>query len=82
MIRKIQFFAHLVISLNLALAGLRLGLKNRQVGEFLVSLIFMWAGFVRTGLGFGGAALGLPLMLLVGASPVYWLPPVSEVPAT
>ncbi|VVH59330.1 hypothetical protein BSPCLSOX_273, partial [uncultured Gammaproteobacteria bacterium] len=26
----------------------------------------MWAGFVRTGLGFGGAALGLPLMLLVG----------------
>jgi hypothetical protein len=30
---------------------------------FLVSLIFMWAGFVRTGLGFGGAALGLPLML-------------------
>ncbi len=41
---------------------------------FLVGLVFMWAGFVRTGLGFGGAALGLPLMLLVGASPVYWLP--------
>ncbi|ORU91153.1 MAG: permease [Cycloclasticus sp. symbiont of Poecilosclerida sp. N] len=41
---------------------------------FLVSLIFIWAGFVRTGLGFGGAALGLPLMLLIGASPVYWLP--------
>ncbi|CAC9453776.1 hypothetical protein BHECKSOX2_1233 [Bathymodiolus heckerae thiotrophic gill symbiont] len=43
----------------------------------LVSLIFMWAGFVRTGLGFGGAALGLPLMLLVGASPVYWLPVIG-----
>jgi hypothetical protein len=42
-----------------------------------VSLIFMWAGFVRTGLGFGGAALGLPLMLLVGASPVYWLPVIG-----
>lgn len=41
---------------------------------FLVGLIFLWTGFVRTGLGFGGAALGLPLMLLVGASPVYWLP--------
>ncbi|SMN11063.1 hypothetical protein SPBRAN_1278 [uncultured Candidatus Thioglobus sp.] len=41
---------------------------------FLVGLIFMWAGFVRTGLGFGGAALGLPLMLMIGASPVYWLP--------
>ncbi|SHE19735.1 hypothetical protein BBROOKSOX_1604 [Bathymodiolus brooksi thiotrophic gill symbiont] len=37
----------------------------------------MWAGFVRTGLGFGGAALGLPLMLLIGASPVYWLPVIG-----
>jgi hypothetical protein len=44
---------------------------------FLVGLIFLWAGFVRTGLGFGGAALGLPLMLLVGASPVYWLPMIG-----
>ncbi len=44
---------------------------------FLVSLIFMWAGFVRTGLGFGGAALGLPLMLLLGGSPVYWLPVIG-----
>ncbi|SMN15849.1 hypothetical protein CRYPA_1825 [uncultured Candidatus Thioglobus sp.] len=43
-------------------------------GLVLVGLIFMWAGFVRTGLGFGGAALGLPLMLLLGGSPVYWLP--------
>ncbi|MBT6966901.1 MAG: sulfite exporter TauE/SafE family protein, partial [Candidatus Thioglobus sp.] len=25
----------------------------------LVSLIFLWTGFVRTGLGFGGAAIGL-----------------------
>ena len=40
----------------------------------LVGLIFLWTGFVRTGLGFGGAALGLPLMLLIGGSPVYWLP--------
>ena len=30
-------FAQLVISLKLALAGLRLGLKNRQVGEKWVS---------------------------------------------
>lgn len=44
---------------------------------FLVGLIFLWTGFVRTGLGFGGAALGLPLMLLVGASPVYWLPMIG-----
>jgi uncharacterized membrane protein YfcA len=40
----------------------------------LLGLIFLWTGFVRTGLGFGGAALGLPLMLILGASPVYWLP--------
>jgi hypothetical protein len=31
------FAAQLVISLNLVLAGLRLGLKNRQVGEKWVS---------------------------------------------
>ena len=40
----------------------------------LIGLIFVWTGFVRTGLGFGGAALGLPLLLLIGGSPVYWLP--------
>jgi hypothetical protein len=40
----------------------------------LIGLIFVWTGFVRTGLGFGGAALGLPLMLLIGGTPVYWLP--------
>ena len=32
---------------------------------------------MRTGLGFGGAALGLPLMLLIGASPLYWLPVIG-----
>ncbi len=40
----------------------------------LLGLIFIWTGFVRTGLGFGGAALGLPLMLLLGESPIFWLP--------
>ena len=37
-------------------------------------LLFMWAGFVRSGLGFGGAALGLPFMLIIHDQPVYWLP--------
>lgn len=41
---------------------------------FLIGLIFIWSGFVRTGLGFGGAALGLPLMLLIHNQPVFWLP--------
>lgn len=40
----------------------------------LIGLIFVWSGFVRTGLGFGGAALGLPLMLFIYNQPVYWLP--------
>ena len=40
----------------------------------IISLIFIWIGFVRTGLGFGGAVLGLPLLMLVGGSPIDWLP--------
>lgn len=40
----------------------------------LIAVIFIWTGFVRSGLGFGGAALGLPLMLFIYDQPVYWLP--------
>lgn len=40
----------------------------------LTGLVFIWAGFVRSGLGFGGAALGLPLMLFIYNQPIYWLP--------
>ncbi len=40
----------------------------------LAGLIFVWSGFVRSGLGFGGVALGLPLMLLVFDKPLFWLP--------
>ena len=42
-----------------------------------IALIFIWTGFVRTGLGFGGAALGLPLMLFVQNNPLLWLPIIS-----
>jgi len=38
------------------------------------ALIFVWTGFVRSGLGFGGAALGLPLLLLVVDDALVWLP--------
>lgn len=37
-------------------------------------LVFIWSGFVRTGLGFGGAALALPLMLFIYDQPLYWMP--------
>ena len=40
----------------------------------LVALIFVWIGFIRTGLGFGGAVLGLPILMLIGGSPIDWLP--------
>ena len=40
----------------------------------LIGLIFIWTGFVRSGFGFGGGALGLPLMLFVYNQPVFWLP--------
>ncbi len=41
---------------------------------FLICLLFIWTGFVRSGLGFGGAALGLPLMLMLYDQPLFWLP--------
>jgi len=44
---------------------------------FLVALLFVWTGFVRTGLGFGGAALGLPLMLFIVPDPLLWLPVIG-----
>ena len=40
----------------------------------IIGLIFVWTGFVRSGLGFGGAALGLPVLLFLDDRPVYWLP--------
>jgi len=43
----------------------------------VVCLLFVWTGFVRTGLGFGGAALGLPLMLFVRPDLLLWLPVIG-----
>ena len=42
-----------------------------------IALLFVWTGFVRTGLGFGGAALGLPLFLFINNQPLFWLPIIS-----
>ncbi len=44
---------------------------------FFIGLIFIWTGFVRTGIGFGGAALGLPLLLLVDDEPLIFLPVIG-----
>jgi uncharacterized membrane protein YfcA len=42
-----------------------------------IVVIFIWTGFVRTGIGFGGAALGLPLLLLVEDQPLFFLPIIA-----
>jgi len=50
-------------------------MDNLELWQYLATgLIFVWTGFVRSGLGFGGAALGLPLLLLVVDNPLIWIP--------
>lgn len=43
----------------------------------LIGLIFVWSGFVRSGLGFGGAVLSLPFLLLVLDEPLVFLPIIA-----
>lgn len=43
----------------------------------LIGVIFVWSGFVRSGLGFGGAVLALPFLLLVLNDPLVFLPIIS-----
>lgn len=40
----------------------------------LIGIIFIWSGFVRSGLGFGGAVLSLPFLLLIKDDPLVFLP--------
>jgi uncharacterized protein len=44
----------------------------------LISLIFVWSGFVRSGLGFGGAVLSLPLLLMISNQPLLFLPVIAS----
>lgn len=43
----------------------------------LIALTFVWSGFVRSGLGFGGSVLSLPFMLLIDDRPLVYLPIIS-----
>lgn len=43
----------------------------------LISVIFTWSGFVRASLGFGGAVLALPFLLLVLNDPLVFLPLIA-----
>jgi hypothetical protein len=40
----------------------------------LIGLLFIWSGFVRSGLGFGGSVLSLPFLLLIVDDPLVFLP--------
>ncbi len=52
-----------------------LQLLDLSAAQFAAAgLIFVWSGFVRAGLGFGGAVLSLPLLLMVVDQPLFWLP--------
>lgn len=43
----------------------------------LIALVFVWSGFVRSGLGFGGAVLSLPFLLLIDNEPLVFLPIIA-----
>ena len=43
----------------------------------LIAIVFMWSGFVRSGLGFGGAVLSLPFLLLIDNQPLVYLPLIA-----
>lgn len=43
----------------------------------LIALAFVWSGFVRSGLGFGGAVLSLPFLLLIYDEPLVFLPIIA-----
>jgi uncharacterized membrane protein YfcA len=43
----------------------------------LIGLVFVWSGFVRSGLGFGGAVLALPFLLLIVNDPLIFLPIIA-----
>lgn len=44
---------------------------------FLIAIVFVWSGFVRSGLGFGGAVLSLPFLLLIDNQPLVYLPLIA-----
>ena len=51
------------------------GLQTWQL--VVIGLLFVWGGFVRSGLGFGGAVLTLPFLLMVYIAPLVFLPIIA-----
>jgi len=42
-----------------------------------IAVLFVWSGFVRSGLGFGGAVLTLPFLLMIRDEPLLFLPVIA-----
>lgn len=55
--------------------SLLLGFSWQQL--LLILLVFVWSGFVRSGLGFGGALFTIPFLLLIHNDPLFFLPIIS-----
>ncbi len=51
------------------------GLESWQL--IAIGLLFVWGGFVRSSLGFGGAVLTLPFLLMVYNAPLVFLPIIA-----
>ncbi len=49
-----------------------------QTQFILIALTFIWSGFVRSGLGFGGAALALPILLHIYDKPLVLVPIIGS----
>lgn len=61
-------------------AGARQGraLEGLEQWQYLaIALLFVWGGFVRSALGFGGAVLTLPFLLMVHNAPLVFLPVIA-----
>jgi hypothetical protein len=53
-------------------------MEDLQVWQYAsIALLFVWSGFVRSGLGFGGAVLTLPFLLMIVNAPLVFLPIIS-----
>lgn len=53
-------------------------MNDLQVWQYVaIGALFIWSGFVRSGLGFGGAVLTLPFLLLVHNDPLVFLPIIA-----
>lgn len=53
-------------------------MEGLETWQYLtIALLFVWGGFVRSGLGFGGAVLALPFLLMVYNAPLVFLPIIA-----